>query len=171
MGKQLTSLESMYVSKIQHADLIVYGNISHVTTILGDPIKQKGYIFTLADLKILEVFRQSNSTPVYNGDTIPVFVIGGTIGNETFNWKEGEPVLREVNESNPAIICCLFYDKDRIDQKGRYHIYDRFYEPYDKVKQDMSDISSGKVTIPDLYKREREANGFKEISGRLVLFI
>jgi len=51
--------ESVYVNKITMSDLMVYGNLSHIKPIFGEPVTQNGVIFTIADLTVLDVLKQS----------------------------------------------------------------------------------------------------------------
>ena len=147
--------ESIYVDTITLTDLMVYGNLSHVKTVFKDPINQSGGIFTVGDLTVLDVLRQSNKTPVNIGDTIPVYVMGGTIGNITAGREEGI-MLQEGEGPFLAGIYCLGFDKDGIDLKNKYFISDRLYRSYEIVKQDITNLSSGNVTSTQILDREKK---------------
>jgi len=147
--------ESIYVATITLTDLMVYGNLSHVKTVFKDPINQSGNFYTIGDLKVLDVLRQSNKTPVSIGDTIPVCVMGGTIGNIT-TWREDGFILQEGEGPFLAGIYCLGFDKDGIDLKDKYYISGRLYRSYENVKQDIIDLSTGKITTTQILDRERK---------------
>ncbi len=147
--------EQHYVNLITQADLMIYGNLSHIKYIFKDPINQSGGVFTIADLTVLDVIRQSNITPVKIGDTLPIFVNGGTIGNES-HWKSNEVILMEGEGPNPAGIYCLFYSMDERYPKGKYHITTEVYNSYTEVKQDIADLSSGKLTDTEMVDREKK---------------
>jgi|GEM_PF-2643061 len=159
--------ESIYVDKITMSDLIVYGNLSHIKCVFKDPVNQSGGIFTIANLTVLDILKQSNITPVNVGDTIPVYVMGGTIGNNT-NWREDGVMLQEGEGPYPAGISCLKYDKVGRFLKDKYRISAKIYMPYQEAKQDIADLSLGKVTATQIMEREKKReNCLKDLSQNL----
>ena len=139
---------------------MVYGNLSHITYVFKDPINQSGGIFTIGDLTVLDVLRQSNKTAVNVGDTIPIYVFGGTIGNFT-TWREDGVMLQEGEGPYPARIFSLGYDPG-YHLKDKYQILSNIYRTYPEVKNDIANLSSGKVTATQLLEREKKREHWEQ---------
>jgi len=65
-------------------------------------------------------------------------------------------MLQEGEGPYPAGIYCLRYDKEGRYQKDKFHITTTVDTSYQEVKQDLSDLSSGKMTPALLLEREKK---------------
>jgi len=148
--------ENTYVKRITQTDILIYGNLSHIVVTFEDPEKHSGKIITLANLTVLDVLHQSNSSPLHIGDTIPVFCDGGSIGNQT-SWRGNKGMLRDGEGPYPAQIYSLVLDKENSFHMNRYYFLSAdLFKPYDEVKRDIINLLSGKITTTQILEREKK---------------
>lgn len=74
---------------IRTSDQIVYGKIVDVKSAWN---AQKTHIETTAQILVAESFIKNNNSGINTGTTIPVTVLGGSVGN-TSEWVEDMPVF------------------------------------------------------------------------------
>ncbi len=148
--------ENTYVKRITQTDLLVYGNLSQIVVTFKDPARQNGKIYTIANLTVLDILHQSNTTPVHIGDTIPVLRNGGSIGNQT-SWRGNKAELRDGEGPYPAQIYSLVLDKENPFHMNRYYFLSAdLGKSYDEVKSDIMNLQSGKITTSQILEREKE---------------
>ena len=148
--------ENTYIEKITQTDLLVYGNLSQIVVTFEDPEKHSGQIRTLANLRILDILHQSNTTPVHIGDTIPVLRNGGSIGNQT-SWRGNKAELRDGEGPYPAQIYSLVLDKENPFHMNRYYFLSAdLGKSYDEVKSDIMNLQSGEITVSQILDREKK---------------